>query len=96
MKQGCVYILASQKNGTLYTGVTADLCERILQHKSCKAEGFTQKHKVTRLVYFEVFDSMYEAIYREKQIKAWRRQWKIDLIEGDNPDWKELYYDVCE
>ncbi len=85
-----VYILASQKNGTLYIGVTNDLETRILQHKQKINEGFTSKYNVTLLVYFESFQYIAEAIKREKQLKKWNRQWKINLIEEENLDWKDL------
>lgn len=96
MKKGYVYILANQKHGTLYIGVTADLCHRISEHKAEKTKGFTQKYKVHRLVYFEEYESIYEAIEREKQLKPWKRAWKIELIEKSNHDWNELYYSACE
>ena len=87
-----VYILASKKNGTLYTGVTSDLLERIYQHKSGTVEGFSKKHDVHLLVYFEIFDQIIEAIEREKHIKKWRRSKKIRIIENLNPKWKDLYF----
>jgi putative endonuclease len=90
-KQFCVYILASQRNGTLYTGVTSDLIRRTWQHKQGVVEGFTMKYHVKSLVYFEVHDSAHSAIEREKQIKKWRRAWKLRLIEESNPDWNDLY-----
>ncbi len=91
MKQPCVYILASQKNGTLYTGVTSNLIKRIWEHKHDQAEGFTQKYAVHLLVYFEQHKDMTAAITREKQIKKWNRAWKLRLIEENNPDWNDLY-----
>lgn len=87
-----VYILASKKNGTLYTGVTSDLLERIYQHKSGTVEGFYKKHDVRLLVYFEIFDQIIGAIEREKHIKKWRRSKKIRIIEDLNPEWKDLYF----
>jgi putative endonuclease len=90
-KQFCVCILASRRNGTLYTGVTSNLVQRIWQHKQDMVEGFAMKHRVKRLVYFEVHDTAVGAITREKQIKKWRRAWKLALIEENNPDWKDLY-----
>ena len=87
-----VYILASKKNGTLYTGVTSDLLEPIYQHKSGIVEGFSKKHDVHLLVYFEIFDQIIEAIEREKHIKKWRRSKKIRIIEDLNPEWKDLYF----
>ena len=91
MNQAYVYILSSQKNGTLYIGVTSDLIKRIYQHRNNLSEGFTKKYKVHRLVYFETTPSIYGAIQREKQLKQWRRQWKIELIEKKNPEWVDLY-----
>jgi putative endonuclease len=91
MKQYYVYILASGKYGTLYTGITSDLVGRIYEHKEHLADGFTKKYKVNQLVYFEIHDDVHEAILREKQIKKWNRDWKINLIERDNPHWLDLY-----
>lgn len=85
-----IYILASQKNGTLYTGVTSDLIKRVYQHKTKMIKGFTSKYNVKNLVYFEVFDDITEAILREKRIKKWKRAWKLKLIEKENPYWKDL------
>ena len=85
-----VYILAKRRNGTLYTGMTGDLARRIRQHKNRETEGFTRKYGVTRLVYFEAHGSPREAIRREKQIKKWKRVWKLRLIESVNPEWKDL------
>jgi putative endonuclease len=86
-----VYILASKRNGTLYVGVTNDLVKRVYEHKNDLAKGFTERYGVHELVHFEMTDSIECAIAREKQLKKWNRQWKIDLIEKTNPDWKELY-----
>ena len=88
-----VYILASQRNGTLYIGVTSDLEQRVWQHKSGAFVGFTDKYRVYSLVYFEEHATMEEAITREKQLKAWRRAWKIALIERENPMWADLAAD---
>ena len=85
-----VYILASKKNGTLYIGVTNDLEVRVLQHKQKTNEGFTSKYDVGLLVYFETFQYINDAIKREKQLKKWNRQWKINLIEQNNPQWLDL------
>ena len=90
MKQPCVYILASQQYGTLYIGVTSDLVARLYQHQTGQAKGFASKYRVYRLVRFEQFDTMHDAISREKQLKRWHRQWKINLIEGENPQWVDL------
>ena len=89
-KQPCVYILASRRHGTIYIGVTSDLMARLDQHRTGAVPGFTSKYDVGRLVHFEMYDDMYTAISREKQLKAWRRAWKIALIEKDNPDWVDL------
>ncbi len=89
-KQGFVYILASKRHGTLYVGVTSDLPSRIYQHKHGLADGFTKKYGIHRLVHFEVFEEMASAIQREKRLKRWKRDWKIALIEKDNPRWLDL------
>jgi len=89
-----VYILASKRNGTLYTGVTSDLANRTWQHKSDLIAGFTKRYGVHRLVWFEEFADIYEAIAREKQIKGWNRAWKIRLLEKQNPEWRDLYSDI--
>ncbi|MFO7556629.1 MAG: GIY-YIG nuclease family protein [Desulfobacterales bacterium] len=90
-KQFYVYILASKRNGTLYTGVTSNLVQRVWQHKHNMVKGFTQKYNVKILVYFEVHPNAESAIIREKPLKKWRRAWKLQLIEKKNPDWKDLY-----
>jgi putative endonuclease len=87
-----VYILASQKNGTLYIGVSAHLIQRVYQHKTKSVEGFTSKYKVDSLVYYEIHEDVREAIAREKMLKKWKREWKIDLIEQQNPNWDDLYH----
>lgn len=94
MKTGYIYILASAKNGTLYVGVTSDLIKRIYEHKHDLAEGFTKKYQVHDLVYFEVFADIGDAIHREITIKRWKRNWKIELIQKTNPDWRDLYEEV--
>ena len=93
-KQPAVYILASKRNGTLYIGVTNNLPQRIWQHKENLVEGFTKRYHVHNLVYFEIHSTMPEAIKREKQMKAWKRQWKLNLIEKRNPAWRDLYSDI--
>ena len=93
-KQPAVYILASGYNGTLYIGVTSNLIQRIWQHKNDLVEGFTKKYAVHSLVYYELHEQMLTAIEREKQLKKWNRQWKISLIEKDNPTWKDLWTDL--
>mgnify|MGYP000000639343 FL=1 len=90
-KQGFVYILFSKPNGTLYVGVTSDLAKRIYEHKQKIAKGFTQKYNVDKLGYYEICESMESAIMREKQLKAGKRQTKIDLIQKQNPQWEDLY-----
>ena len=94
IKQPAVYILASKRNGTLYTGVTSDLVKRIWEHKNDLVEGFTQQYHVHDLVWFELHDNMTTAIEREKNIKEWKREWKLNLIEKNNPDWQDLYDDI--
>ena len=94
MKIPCVYILASKPNGTLYVGVTSDLIQRIWQHKNGLAEGFTKRYGVHRLVWYEVHESMESAIQREGAIKKWNRAWKIELIEKNNPTWRDLYDEI--
>ena len=89
-RQPCVYILASQPYGTLYIGVTSDLIGRLWQHRNGIIKGFTSSYDVHRLVRYEMFGDMERAILREKQLKRWHRQWKINLIESDNPDWHDL------
>lgn len=86
-----IYILASDRNGTLYVGVTNDLSRRIWEHREMLASGFTRKYGVTRLVWYEVHDEIGAAIRREKLIKRWRRAWKLELIEAMNPQWLDLY-----
>ncbi len=94
MKQYYVYILASKRNGTLYIGVTSDLLKRIYEHKNDLVDGFTKEYRVHRLVYYEETDDANSAILREKQMKKWNRQWKMELIEKFNPEWKDLYKDL--
>jgi len=91
MKQPCVYLLASKRNGTLYVGVTSDLIQRVWQHKNDFADGFTRRYGVHTLVWYEECGTMDSAIAREKAIKEWKRAWKIRLIEDRNPEWKDLY-----
>jgi putative endonuclease len=90
VKQPCVYILASQPYGTLYIGVTSDLVARLWQHRNGQVKGFTKRYGVHRLVRFELFATMHDGITREKQLKRWHRQWKINLIETENPHWIDL------
>ncbi len=86
-----VYMLASGRHGTIYIGVTSELPSRIDQHREGKIEGFTKKYGVKRLVWYEPYERMMDAIQREKALKKYRREWKINLIEEDNPDWDDLY-----
>jgi putative endonuclease len=91
MKLPCVYILATERRGTLYIGVTSDLPKRIWQHKSHLVPGFSTKYQVTKLVWYEPHETMASAIHREKQLKEWRRAWKVRLIEECNAEWRDLY-----
>jgi len=88
--QPCAYIMASARNGTLYTGVTSHLIQRICQHREGSFDGFTKRYGLKTLVWFELAGTMHAAIAREKQIKNWQRKWKIELIEAGNPDWRDL------
>ena len=90
-----VYILASQRNGTLYVGSTSDLIKRVWEHKNKVVPGFTSKYQVHQLVYYEVHQTIIEAVRREKRFKNWCRQWKLNLIEGFNPAWHDLYEEIC-
>lgn len=96
MKTYYIYILASKKNGVLYIGVTNNLVNRTNQHKKGYVASFTNKYFVKRLVYFESTNDINEAIKREKQLKKWKRQWKIELIERNNPNWNDLYDKIVE
>jgi putative endonuclease len=90
-----VYILASERNGTLYIGVTNDLPRRIAEHREGVVEGFTRRHGVKQLVHFEVLDGATNAIQREKQMKKWNRAWKLELIETHNPEWRDLFEEIA-
>ena len=90
-RQPCVYMLASKRNGTLYIGVTSNLVGRVWQHRSEAVQGFTSRHHVHNLVWYELHETMESAILREKQLKEWKRTWKLRLIEGENPGWFDLY-----
>jgi putative endonuclease len=94
-KVPCVYILASERHGTLYIGVTSDLCSRVRDHKLGEVAGFTKRYNIKMLVWFELCGNMEQAIKREKQLKDWQRGWKITLIEKMNPMWLDLYDDQC-
>ena len=92
MKRSYVYIMATKGNSVLYIGVTVDLKKRVGQHKNEFYSGFTKKYKVNKLVYYEEFDYLMKAIAREKTMKKWKRQWKINVITEMNPDWEDLFY----
>jgi putative endonuclease len=94
--QPAVYILASKRNGTIYIGVTSNLCNRVAEHKHGTVVGFTQKYGVKMLVWFQYYDSMQQAIAEEKRLKEWKRVWKLELIEKLNPDWRDLFSETCE
>ena len=92
--QPAVYILASEKNGTLYIGVTSNLVKRIWEHRNATSDCFTQRYTVHHLVYYELHNDIYQAITREKQLKKWERAWKIRIIEECNPLWRDLYPEI--
>ena len=91
-----VYILASKRNGTLYIGVTNNLIKRVWEHKNNVVHGFTEKYNIHKLVYYEAGTDASSAIMREKQMKKWNRQWKIELIEKNNPEWNDLYRELVK
>jgi len=93
-KVGYVYIVANMKRGIMYVGVTSDLVGRAWQHRNGVVDGFSKRYQAKRLVHFEVFEEVSDAIAREKELKKWRRQWKIELIERNNPDWADLYFRI--
>ena len=93
-QQYYVYILASKRNGTLYIGISSNLKDRIYKHKQGIYDGFTKKYKVNKLVYYEVYTDVRDSIAREKQLKNWKREWKIQLIKKDNPAWRDLFDDL--
>jgi putative endonuclease len=90
-----VYILASERNGTLYIGVTNDIVRRVTEHREGVVDGFTERHGVKQLVHVEIFEDARSAITREKQMKKWRRAWKLRLIEKENPKWRDRYDEIC-
>jgi len=90
-KQPAAYLLASKRNGTLYAGATSDLAKKIWEHRNNLVEGFTTKHGIHQLVWYELHESMDSAILREKRLRGWKRKWKVQLIESTNPDWADLY-----
>ncbi len=95
-KKGYFYVMASQRNGTLYAGVTNDLVRRVAEHKDGTIKGFTAKYNVKMLIYYEPYDRIDEAIQREKNVKEWKRTWKLALIEKMNPEWRDLYEDIVK
>ena len=90
-----VYILACRKDGVTYIGVTNDLVRRIYEHRTKAVPGFTSRYNITRLVRFEIYDDPISAISREKELKKWKRSWKVRLIETQNPEWDDLYESIC-
>ncbi|MFN4165348.1 MAG: GIY-YIG nuclease family protein [Ferrovibrio sp.] len=94
MSRPCVYILANKRNGTLYVGVTNNIARRVWEHRNSMVDGFTKRYGLKMLVHAEFHNTMPDAILREKQIKKWRRAWKLELIERENPDWRDLYDDL--
>ena len=94
IKQPAVYILASARNGTLYIGVTSDLLKRVWEHKNNLVEGFTKRYNVHNLVWYELHENMNSAIEKEKRLKEWKRAWKLNLIEKNNPNWNDLYDNI--
>ncbi len=94
-KTPCIYIMTNKKHGTLYVGVTSNLCNRVIQHKNSQVKGFTQRYNLYKLVYYEQCPSMGAAIVREKQLKAGSRKRKVDCIESINPEWCDLYGMGC-
>ncbi len=93
-RQPAVYILASRRNGTLYIGVTSKLVKRVWEHKNNLEDGFTKRYNVHMLVWYELHESMDSAIQRERRLKEWKRRWKVELIEGSNPGWADLYCSI--
>ncbi len=91
-----VYILTKARNSTFYVGITSDLQKRVFEHKSKTIEGFTKKYDIDQLVYYEIFDNPENAIKREKRLKKWNRAWKMNVIEEMNPNWNDLYEEICK
>ncbi len=94
MKSYYIYILASEKNGILYIGVTNNLIKRVFEHKQKLVDGFSKKYNISKLVYYEQSDNIVSAIAREKVLKHWKRSWKVRIIEEQNPGWRDLYSDI--
>ena len=95
MRQPAVYILTNKPNGTLYVGATSKLVRRIWEHRNHFVRGFTDQYNLDCLVWYEIHESIVSAIAREKQIKNWHRSWKVELIENENPEWRDLYFEIC-
>ena len=89
-----IYILANKRNGTLYIGVTSNLIKRVYEHKKNLVDGFTKKYNIHKLAYYEITNDIESAIRREKQLKKWNRKWKLELIEKNNPEWRDLYFEL--
>ncbi|QBY03996.1 GIY-YIG nuclease family protein [Thalassotalea sp. HSM 43] len=94
MKQPAIYILSNDTNKVIYVGVTSNLIQRIYQHKQKLDKGFSKRYNLDKLVYFEIYDDMESALYREKRLKRWQRNWKERLIRKVNPEWKDLYQEL--
>ena len=94
-KPGYVYILANKPKGTLYVGVTSNSIKRVHQHRNAAIDGFTARYGIKTLVYYEIHEDIAEAIAREKRVKKWRRKWKVDLIEENNPEWRDLWPNIA-
>ena len=94
MKKGFVYIMSNKQDGVLYIGVTSDIVKRVYEHKNGFVDGFTKQYHLKNLVYYEIYDDIEEAIKREKQLKNWHREWKIELVNKQNPHWKDLYESI--
>jgi putative endonuclease len=94
MKEGWLYIVASKRNGTIYLGVTSDLRQRIWQHREGVIEGFSKQYGCTKMVWFEYFENLHDARAQEWRMKKWKRSWKLDLIEKNNPQWLDLWDDI--
>ncbi|CAN5284387.1 GIY-YIG nuclease family protein [soil metagenome] len=95
MKSYYVYILASRPDGAIYVGITSDLVKRVFEHRSKPVPSFTSRYNIAKLVWFEVYDDPLNAIAREKQLKKWRRAWKVALIARDNPEWRDKWEEIC-
>lgn len=94
MKKGFVYMMSNKQDGVLYIGVTSDIVKRVYEHKNGFVDGFTKQYNLKNLVYYEIYDDIEEAIKREKQLKNWHREWKIELVNKQNPHWEDLYESI--